>query len=161
MTPSGTIPAGTVISTSPAGGTLTPKDQPVTVTVSSGAPLPNFVGAQIAAAQAAAEQGGYQLNQVTDAKSSQPQGIITGQSPAAGSPVTQGEVVTVNVSAGPPETSVPDVQGETVGQATTTLEQAGFQVQVTQGFGNRVSGYSPTGQAPAGSTITLIVGFAF
>ena len=161
QTPSDTIPAGTVISTSPPGGSLTPKDQPVTVTVSSGPPLPNFVGAQFSAAQAEAAAGGYQLNQVTDGKSSQPQGTITGQSPAAGSPITSGEVVTVNVSAGPPETAVPDVSGMTVRQATAALQQAGFQVQVTQGFGNHVTGYSPTGQAPAGSTIQLIVGFTF
>jgi beta-lactam-binding protein with PASTA domain/predicted Ser/Thr protein kinase len=161
QTPSDTIPAGTVISTSPAGGTLAPRDQPVTITVSAGPPLPNFVGAPIAAAQAAAEGGGYTLNQVTDTKSTQPQGTITGQSPAAGAPVTPGEVVTVNVSAGPPETSIPDVQGMSVGKATSALQQAGFNVQVTQGFGSRVSSYSPTGQAPAGSTITLIVGFTF
>jgi serine/threonine-protein kinase len=161
QTPSDTIPAGTVISTDPAGGTLTPKNQPVTVTVSAGPPLPNFVGADISAAQAAAQQGGYQLNQVPDTKSTQPQGTVTGQSPAAGSPVTTGEVVTVNVSTGPPQVSVPDVQGMSVDDATAELKQAGFQVQVTQGFGNRVTAYSPTGQAPQGSTINLIVGFAF
>ena len=161
LTPSATIPAGTVIGTSPPGGSLTPKDKPVTVTVSSGPPLPSFVGQQFAAAQVQAAAGGYQLNQVTDTKSSQPAGTITGQSPAAGTPVTSGEVVTVDVSAGPPETSVPDVQGMSVDQATAALQQAGFQVQVEQGFGNRVTGYSPTGQAPAGSTIQLIVGFAF
>jgi eukaryotic-like serine/threonine-protein kinase len=161
QTPSDTIPAGTVISTSPAGGTLAPKGQPVTVMVSAGPPLPNFVGADISAAQAAAQQGGYQLNQVPDTKSTQPAGTVTGQSPAAGSPVTTGEVVTVNVSAGPPQVSIPDVQGMSVDDATAELKQAGFQVQVTQGFGNRVSSYSPTGQAPQGSTINLIVGFAF
>ena len=161
LTPSETIPAGTVISTSPPGLSLAPKDQPVTVTVSSGPPLPSFVGQQFGSAQVQAAAGGYQLNQVPDTKSSQPAGTITGQSPAAGSPVTPGEVVTVNVSAGPPETSVPDVQGMPVGQATAALQQAGFQVQVEQGFGNRVTSYSPTGQAPAGSTIQLVVGLTF
>jgi beta-lactam-binding protein with PASTA domain len=48
-----------------------------------------------------------------------------------------------------------------VDQATAALQQAGFQVQVEQGFGNRVTSYSPTGQAPAGSTIQLVVGFTF
>jgi serine/threonine-protein kinase len=159
--PSDTVPAGVVLSTSPAAGTLAPKDRPVTVTVSAGPPLPNFVGAQVAAAQIQAAQGGYQLNQVADTKSNQPQGTITGQSPAAGSPITSGEVVTVNVSQGPPQVEVPDVQGMTVDQATSVLQAAGFQVQVVQGFGNKVSSYSPTGQAPSGSTISLIVGFGF
>ncbi|MDQ2877283.1 MAG: PASTA domain-containing protein, partial [Actinomycetota bacterium] len=159
--PSDTVPAGDVISTNPPAGALTPKNQPVTVRVSAGPPLPSFVGAQFAAAAAAAQQGGYQLNQVADAKSTQPQGTITGQSRAAGTPITSGEVVTVNVSNGPPQVSVPDVQGMTADQATSALQQAGFQVQVVQGFGNKVSAYSPTGQAPAGSTISLIVGFGF
>jgi beta-lactam-binding protein with PASTA domain len=160
-TPSDTIPVGDVVSTNPAGGALTPKNKPVTVLVSAGPPLPSFVGAQVSAAQIEAQQGGYQLNQVADPKSTQPQGTITGQSPAAGTPVTSGEVVTVNVSNGPPQVAVPDVQGMTLDQATSVLQAAGFQVQVQQGFGNRVTGYSPTGQAPAGSTIGLIVGLAF
>jgi len=129
-TPSDTIAAGVVVSTNPPAGTLTPKDRPVTVMVSAGPPLPNFVGAQFAEAQAAAQQGGFQLNQVADTKSNQPQGTITGQSPAAGTPITSGEVVTVNVSNGPPQVSVPDVQGMSVDHATSVLQQAGFQVQV-------------------------------
>jgi serine/threonine-protein kinase len=157
-TPSDTIPAGTVISTNPPAGTQWPRDKPVTVTVSGGLPLPNFSGAPLAAAQAAAQQGGYQINPVTDTKSTQPAGTITGQSPAAGTAITPGEVVTVNVSAGPPEVAIPDVQGMKVDQARQVLQQAGFQVQVTGGFGNRVMSFTPTGQAPAGSTITLIVG---
>ena len=161
-TPSDAVPAGIVISTNPPADALTPKNRLVTVRVSAGAPLPSFVGAQFAEAASAAQQGGYQLNQVADATSTQPQGTITGQSPAAGTPITPGEVVTVNVSNGPPQVSVPDVQGMSVAQATSELQAAGFQVQVTQGFGgDRVSAYSPTGQAPAGSTITLLVGLGF
>ena len=161
LTPSDAIPAGVVVSTNPPGNTLAPKDRPVTVTVSAGPPLPNFVGAPVSAAQIEAQQGGYQLNQVPDTKSSQPQGTITGQSPAAGTPVTSGEVVTVNVSAGPPQVAVPDVTGMNVDQATAELQAAGFQVQVVEGFGNKVTAQDPTGQAPAGSTISLQVGFGF
>jgi len=162
-TTSATVPAGIVISTNPPAEALTPKNRPVTVTVSAGPALPNFVGAQVSDAASVAQQSGYQLNQVPDPTSTQPMGTITSQSPAPGTPITPGEVVTVNVSSGPPGVSVPDVTGMSVGHATSVLQQAGFQVQVTQGFGgdNRVSSYSPTGQAPAGSTITLIVGFAF
>ena len=48
-------------------------------------------------------------------------------------------------------------------QATTILQQAGFTVSVTNGVfgGGRVSSYTPTGTAPKGSVITLVVGFAF
>jgi serine/threonine-protein kinase len=158
---SSTIPAGIVISTSPVAGTAWPKPKPVGITVSAGLPLPNFVGQQFDQAQGTAQSGGYQLQQVADSNSDQPQGTITSQSPAAGTPITQGEVVTVHVSNGPPQVSIPDVSGLPVDQATQILQQAGFQVSVNQGLGGRVSSTSPSGQAPAGSTITLNVGFTF
>ena len=99
-------------------GTSWPQPKPVGITVSAGPPLPNFVGQQFQAAQAQAQSGGYQLQQVADASSSQPQGTITSQSPAAGTPITQGEVVTVHVSNGPPEVAIPDVHGLSVREAT-------------------------------------------
>ena len=156
-----TIPAGIVISTTPVVGTSWPKPKPVGLTVSAGLPLPNFVGQQFDQAQGTAQSGGYQLQQVADSNSTQPQGTITSQSPAPGTPITQGEVVTVKVSSGPPLVNIPDVSGQSVDQATQILQQAGFQVSVNQGIGNRVQGTSPSGQAPAGSTITLNVGFTF
>ncbi len=157
---SASIPSGVVISTNPVAYQHWPKNKPVSIFVSDGAPLPNFVGQQFSAAQAAAATGGYSLNQVTVSNSSQPSGTIIRQSPAASTPITSPEVVTVWVSAGPPEVAVPDVQGMNVPQAEAALSAAGFQVsenQVTPG--NKVISYSPTGQAPQGSTITIVVGF--
>jgi serine/threonine-protein kinase len=153
-----TIPPGIVISTNPVAGTSWPQPRPVGITVSAGPPLPNLVGQQIGAAQGAASAGGFQLQVVPDAASTQPQGTITSQSPAPGTPITKGEVVTVHVSDGPPLVPVPDVQGMKVDDATKVLQQAGFQVSVNPGIGDRVASYSPAGQAPKGSTITINVG---
>jgi serine/threonine-protein kinase len=163
QTASATIGAGIVTSTDPVAGTSWPQTKPVGITVSAGPPLPSFVGQQFQDAQGQAQSGGYQLQQVPDANSSQPQGTITSQSPAPGTPITPGEVVTVHVSNGPPEVPVPDVTGDSVRQATRILQQAGFQVQVSSGIfsGNTVSSESPSGQAPQGSTITLSLGFSF
>jgi serine/threonine-protein kinase len=157
---SSTIPAGIVISTNPVVGTSWPQPRPVGITVSAGPPLPSFVGQQFAAAQGAAAQGGYQLQQVLDTSSTQPQGTIISQSPLPGTPITKGEVVTVHVSNGPPMVPIPDVTNQPVAQATQILQQAGFQVQVTTGVlgSGTVTSESPTGQAPKGSTITLVVG---
>jgi eukaryotic-like serine/threonine-protein kinase len=161
-TPSTTISAGVVISTNPVANTPWPKNKPVGITVSAGAPLPNFVNGQLSAAQQAAQSGGYQINPVQDPKSSQPANTVTQQSPAAGTPIQPGEVVTVYFSAGPPQTNVPNVRGMSSDQAQQVLQQAGFQVNVNKvGPGNRVFNYSPTGQAPPGSTITINVGFSF
>jgi eukaryotic-like serine/threonine-protein kinase len=162
---SSTIQAGIVISTNPVAGTSWPQPKPVAITVSAGPPLPSFIGQQFPAAQGIAQSGGYQLNQVPDSNSSQPQGTITGQSPAPGTPITSGEVVTVQVSSGPPQVAIPNVVGQPLRAAARVLEQAGFQVSVTPGIlGNRngtVAGESPTGQAPKGTVITLALGLAF
>jgi len=158
---SNTIPVGVVISTSPVAETSWPQPKPVAITVSAGPPLPSFVGQQFSAAQGEAQSGGYQLQQQT-VSSSQPQGTIIGQSPVAGTPITKGEVVTVQVSNGPPQVSIPDVDGLSVHAATMELEQAGFQVTVDKGvFGNTVMSYTPTGQAPKGTMITIVTGFSF
>jgi eukaryotic-like serine/threonine-protein kinase len=160
---SSTIGAGVVISTDPVFGTSWPQTKPVALTVSAGLPLPNLVGQQFSAAQGMAQSGGFQLNQQPVA-SSQPPGTITSQSPAPGTPVSNGEVVTVQVSNGPPQVAIPNVVGMSVHAATAELEQAGFQVQVSNHgiFGSgQVQSESPTGQAPKGSTITITEGFAF
>jgi eukaryotic-like serine/threonine-protein kinase len=160
--PSSSIPQGIVIATSPVAYQHWPKDKPVHLIVSAGPPLPNFVGQQFGFAQAAAQAGGYSINQVTVANSSQASGTIIKQSPAANTPITPGEVVTVWVSAGPAQVNVPDVTGENLGQAEAALNAAGFNVNVNQiGPGHRVITYSPTGTAPQGSTITITVGFGF
>jgi eukaryotic-like serine/threonine-protein kinase len=155
---SASIPAGVVISTNPVAYQHWAQNKQVQLFVSSGPPLPNFVGQQVSAAQGDAAAGGYSINPVT-ASSSQPANTIVRQSPAAGSPITHGEVVTVWYSTGPPEVNVPDVTGLTASQAEQELTSAGFQVTENQiGPGSKVVSYSPTGQAPKGSTITIIVG---
>jgi serine/threonine-protein kinase len=157
---SASVPAGQVVSTNPPGNTSWPQNKPVTITVSQGPPLPSFVGEMFQDAQAEAENDGYQLQQTTAPSSNEPQGTIVGQSPAAGTPITPGETITVQVSPGPPEVAIPDVSGMSVDQATQVLQQAGFQVAVNQGLfgGNTVQSTSPSGQAPQGSTVTLNLG---
>jgi serine/threonine-protein kinase len=155
-----TIPLGIVISTNPIAGLSWPQPRPVAIMESSGIPLPALVGQQESAAQQQAQQDGFQLNPEQDAKSNQPAGTITGQSPKPGTPITPNEVVTIRVSAGPPMVNVPNVDGLMVQHAISILQAAGFQVNVnTAGPGHHVFNYSPAGQAPHGSTITIFVGF--
>jgi eukaryotic-like serine/threonine-protein kinase len=162
---SSTVATGLVIATNPAAYTNWPKDKPVGVVVSSGPPLPDFVGIPFSQAQGEAGSVGVTLQQETVAKSNLPAGTVIKQSPAANTAIRSGEVVVVWVSPGPPEVAVPDVQGLTQQQATSELKAAGFQVQVNDQFGGvagkKVSSYSPTGEAPKGSTITINIGFNF
>jgi eukaryotic-like serine/threonine-protein kinase len=157
--PSATIPQGVVIATNPVAYTHWPKTKPVGLVVSAGPPLPNLVGQPISTAQAEASTDGFSLNQITVTNSSQPADTVIKQSPAPDTPITSGEVVSVWVSQGPPQVTVPDVTGQNLNDAEAALTAAGFNVSVSQlGPGNRVITYSPQGQQPQGSTITLTVG---
>ena len=156
---SSTVPAGYVIGSTPPAYARIPKYKPVRLIISQGPGLPNFVGQQVSAAQQAAAAGGYTINPVANANGSQPANTITGQSPAANTPITQGEVVTVHFSPGPPLVPVPDVRGLSVAQAVMTLQKAGFQVAVSHsGPGDTVGSYSPTGNQPKGTLITVNTG---
>ncbi len=160
---SSTVPVGIVIATIPVAYTNWPKYKPVGLVVSSGPPLPDFIGLPFAQAQGEAASVGVTLDLETAASSNLPAGTVIRQSPAANTALRSGEVVVVWVSPGPPEVAVPDVQGLTQQQATSELKAAGFQVAVNDTFGgaagSTVSSYSPTGDAPKGSTITINIGF--
>jgi eukaryotic-like serine/threonine-protein kinase len=154
-----TIQSGIVISTTPASGVSWPENRPVSLVVSTGQPVPSFVGQQKAVAEQWAQANSVSLNEVADAKSDQPAGTITQQSVQPGSSFTAHEVITIDFSNGPQLANVPNVDGQPVSQATQALAQAGFQVKVDQvGPLNTVFNYSPSGQAPQGSTITIYVG---
>jgi eukaryotic-like serine/threonine-protein kinase len=156
-----TAPVGTVLGTKPAAGTSWPQTKPVAILVAEGLPVPNFIGQDLPVAQQWASAHGASL-QTQDQNSSQPAGTITGQEPGAGSVYQLGETVVVTVSSGPAEVNVPYVIGMSAQEARQQLQAAGFQVQ-TQSFGlpgnanGRVWDYSPTGQAPRGSTIVIDV----
>jgi eukaryotic-like serine/threonine-protein kinase len=159
--PSATIAAGVVISTNPTANASTAQTQPVSLLVSAGPPLPNFVGQQVSAAQQWASANGISINeQPGPANTTEPQGTITKQTPGPNTALSKGEVVTVYVSPGPPNVSIPNVDGESLLQAYHQLVGLGFQVTTQQAgpFGHTVFNYSPTGQAPKGSTITIYYG---
>jgi serine/threonine-protein kinase len=154
-----TIASGIVISTTPGSGVSWPQSRPVSLVVSTGQPVPNFVGQQKAVAEQWAQANSVSLNEVADAKSDQPAGTVTQQSVPPNSSFTPHQVITIDYSAGPQMVNVPNVDGQQVSQAEQALTAAGFQVQVVQvGPLDRVFKHNPSGQAPQGSTITLYVG---
>jgi eukaryotic-like serine/threonine-protein kinase len=150
---------GQLAGTNPAAGTSTPENKPVTVEVVAGLSLPNLVNQNITAVQQWAGQNQVTI-QATQVTNNAAQGTIVTQSPIAGSVVTPGQTVSVSVSNGPPQVPIPNVQGQNCQQAQQTLQQAGFNVQVQQGFfhKNMATGTSPSGQAPGGSAVTLSCG---
>ena len=149
-----------MIGTNPRAGTSWPQTRTVTILVAAGPPLPDFRGMSIDTATQWANQHDVHLQEQPDDNSQQPAGVITSQEPAAGATFRPGQTVVVRVSTGPQLVPVPSPVGMTVAQATQLLQAAGFQVKVNQYFPvDRVFAFSPSGQAPRGSTITLDVGF--
>ena len=66
--------------------------------------------------------------------------------------------MTVNVSTGPPTTTVPNVIGDTVTQATAALQAAGLSVSGVSGSPtNMVSGTQPSvgSTVPTGSSVQI------
>jgi beta-lactam-binding protein with PASTA domain len=153
-----TIAAGIVISTGPGAGTSWPQPKPVTIVLSAGPPVPNFVGQQRAVAEQWAGANGVKLNEVTTA-SDQPTDTVIKQSVRPGSAFTTGQVITVTISTGPPMVTIPNVDGQRITKAVRILRGLGFAVQIDQvGPFNVVFDYNPKDQAPKGSTITLVTG---
>jgi serine/threonine-protein kinase len=151
-----TVPQNEVISTDPLAGTSWPQTKPVTLTVSAGIGLPDFTGQPKQVAEQWLQQHQLQVQEQSAASTSQPQDSVIKQSPAPNTSITQGEVVTLYISTGPPVVQIPAVTGMSVKDARKQLEALGFQVNVI-GFGHgKVLAYQPTGQAAKGSTITLV-----
>ena len=152
-------PVGTVVGTSPPAGSTWPQTKTVTILVAAGPPLPDFTGQSIDAVRQLASQNNVKLREESDTNSQDPADTVVSQEPAAGAMFQPGQTVVVQVYTGPQLVNVPDPIGMDATDATQLLENAGFQVKVNRfGFSNKVWDYSPVGQAPPGSIITLEVG---
>ncbi len=129
-TTSATVPAGTVISTNPPAGTKRAQGSEVQLVVSTGKPtvsIPSLVGdTPSAAGQALGALGLKVGSQVDEASTSVPAGAVTRTSPPQGSQVSVGSPVTVFVSTGVPQVSVPDLTNDTEAQANTALQVVGL-----------------------------------
>ena len=103
-----------------------------------------------AQAQAALQAVGLTATQNNESNATVPSGQVISTSPASGASAAYGSAVTVNVSTGPPTTTVPNVIGDTVTQATSVLQQDGLSVSGVSGSpNNAVSGTQPS----VGSTV--------
>ena len=88
-----------------------------------------------------------------------PAGDVISLEPPSGTSVPYGSTVTVTISTGPPTTTVPNVYGDTVPQATTTLTDDGLTVTGVQGNPNgTATGTDPPGgtTVPTGSSVQIL-----
>jgi eukaryotic-like serine/threonine-protein kinase len=126
--------------------------------------VPKVIGEQVSAARATIEQSKFQVSTVP-VVNRKPSGIVVSESPAAGTKADKGSTVTLSVSTGPGNVSVPTVQGLTVPHATKVLKKAGLKVSnvVPQSSGRfaagQVTGTNPgtARSVPHGAGVTLFV----
>jgi len=124
--------------------------------------MPDLGGLSQSQAEQALTNDGLKYTVAQAASTTVDSGDVISTKPGSGRPVANGGTVTLNISTGPANVSVPNVQGLSKSAATSQLQTAGFVVLVsstTQGSGNVAAGdvisYTPTGTQEQGTTITL------
>ncbi|MFJ7195893.1 MULTISPECIES: Stk1 family PASTA domain-containing Ser/Thr kinase [unclassified Streptomyces] len=129
---------GTVIKQNPVGNSKAEKNSEVTITVAKQAmpDLPDVRGRTIDQALAQLSPLGFTNISQTQVDSSEPAGTVIDQTPAGPSKQAKDVQIVLKVSKGPqqPEqTTVPDLQGKTLGEAKALLAGAGLQLGQVQG----------------------------
>jgi beta-lactam-binding protein with PASTA domain/serine/threonine protein kinase len=148
---SDTIPEGSVVSTDPKAGTRLKRGDTVTVVVSQGrAPIsvPDETGHNINQARGELQNLGLEVNEKY-VDSDQPADQVVSQSPKAGTGASQNDTITLNVSKGPPQVGIPDVQNQPCQQAQQALQQAGLSPQIAGNPNAFAHGTNP----PAGTQV--------
>ncbi|OEJ27262.1 serine/threonine protein kinase [Streptomyces agglomeratus] len=157
------VPQGSVISTDPRAGTERHPDSAIAMVVSKGSrvEVPDVTGESVPDATSELEEAGFMVK-VAAGRVNSPEeaGSVARQSPAEGAELAKGDTVTLTVSKGPRMVPVPDVVGDNVDDAKSTLQDAGFEVEVDRpflSFSDEVASQSAGDgeEAPEGSTITI------
>ncbi|MDN5933022.1 MAG: PASTA domain-containing protein, partial [Pseudonocardia sp.] len=160
---------GRVVRTDPPAGVEVAERQAVTIFVGSGpavATVPPLTGLSVAEAEAQLATRGLVLGEQSTVETSDEALVdrIIRYTPVAGAEAPGGSAVAVVVGTRPTTREVPDVAGQSVGDARQTLEGAGF-TNVTEeqvdggGESGDVLGTNPAAgtQADPASTITIQV----
>jgi beta-lactam-binding protein with PASTA domain len=170
MQSSSTVPAGTVISQTPLGCGFSGAGNAISIVVSTGpamAVMPQVVGDTVAQATSAITTAGLTVGTITTTTSlTVTAGNVISETPAAGSSILAGSLVTLLVSSGASASdTVPSVVGQSLGSATTAIGDAGLVVGTLTGSisstvtAGTVISETPAAGTPAipGSPVNLVV----
>ncbi len=127
LTANASVPSGVVIGETPPAGSLVGRGTRVTIAVSTGpgsSALPNVVGLTAAQATAKLKQAGFKPTSETQSSTTVSSGQVISTDPTAGTELQAGSPVTVIVSGGPAQTTVPNVVGESRAAAEAALTNA-------------------------------------
>jgi serine/threonine-protein kinase len=138
-----------VISQDPGEGQDVKKDAVIKLTISTGKPkvaVPDVAGKSVAEAASVLGQAGLDGSKtVTEASETVPKDEVIRTDPPAGTQVDKGSKVTIVVSSGKPQVSVPSVTGLTKAAADNAITNAGLVPQAT---------CHVSASAPAGGEVT-------
>jgi beta-lactam-binding protein with PASTA domain len=162
------VPDGSVLAQRPGAGSELDEGSVVVLVPSLGPPpveVPRVTGATLDEARAALAEGDLELGSVRRSyHDTAPEGQVIRQSAPAGSEIPLGSEVDIVVSKGHAPVDVPPVVGMPSGKAMRILQGAGFDVESTIGFSDRIerdlvmSVNPPEGtSSPYASTVTLTV----
>ncbi len=126
--------------------------------------VPKVIGEQISTARATVAEAKFQVSTVS-VVNRKPSGIVVAEAPSAGSKADRGSTVTLSVSSGPGDISIPPVQGLSQAAASRALRRAGLKVgNVVPRPSNQFSAGQATAtnpgvarEVPRGFTVTLFV----
>jgi serine/threonine-protein kinase len=162
------VESGLVIKSEPSGGTTATRGSPVILIVSRGpklAKVPVLVGTdrRVAVQQI---RGRGLVPEVSEEESDAPAGEVIRQAPSAGSELPRGSSVSIVVSRGQEQSSVPNVIGEERREAVEMVRAAGLTPSVTEEetevpskVGRVTDQFPPPGsEVEPGTEVTLVVG---
>ncbi|MEQ7128396.1 PASTA domain-containing protein, partial [Actinopolymorpha sp. B11F2] len=144
--------------------TPAPEGSTITVYYSSGLiEVPEVLGESQAVAEARLEDAGFKVRQVEQESADVPRGTVIEQTPTAGERRQRGSTVTIAISGGKPQVTVPGgLIGSQVAQAQAMLESQGFNVDTVEDPRSSEAPGTVTAVDPAegssveaGSTVTL------
>jgi len=149
------IPPGEVVRQSVDPGARVRKGSEVVLRLSAGLPLrsvPSVGGKKVEGAKKALKAEGLKVKVDEAFDDRVPTGRVIDQNPASGQTIPFGSTVTLTVSKGPQPVAVPDVTGQSGGDAEAILVAAGFEVALKHQYSTTVPSGNVIRQDPSGGT---------
>ena len=165
------VPEDEVISQNPAPQIQVNKGSEVTLVVSAGRAqntVPDVVNQDQVDAAAELAEAGFKVKRANEPSNQIEAGKVVRTDPGAGEKLSEGETVTMVVSTGPEQSTVPSVIGMTASEARAAIESAGFVYRegtpapANASDDGKVVAQSPSGgtKADPGTTIVVRLGKA-
>jgi eukaryotic-like serine/threonine-protein kinase len=162
-------PVGQVTGQDPEAGQIVDEGSQVEVRVSKGVrqiAVPDVLGQSESSATAELQGAGFEVSVTQASSDTVSEGLVSAQSPGAGTETAKGSTVTIAISTGPELTTTPDVIGEEVSTARAMIRDAGlrpstvFEDVTDPSQDGIVLDQDPSGgtEVEPGSTVTILVG---